>query len=137
MSILCNFTTLLKFFQEAPWPLSSSPSSNASAPRCAPSAPITCRRGTPSSGASCRLRARAGGLAVHFPAVVDAPYFAECFAQGVEDRHASEAAALTELVLAGRPELLESTLADALRMARALDGLWDALEDVLDDGNTV
>ena len=35
------------------------------------------------------MRALADALAVHHPQVADEPYFAECFSQGVEERHAA------------------------------------------------
>ena len=37
------------------------------------------------------MHALASALAVHHPRIVDEPYFAECFAQRVEERHAAEA----------------------------------------------
>ncbi|HTV90406.1 MAG TPA: hypothetical protein VME41_15425 [Stellaceae bacterium] len=77
------------------------------------------------------MRALADALAVHFPWVVDEPYFAECFAQGVEERHAEESLDVTEEVLRRRPELLPQTLRDAAIMAQALDGVWFELDKLL------
>jgi pyrroloquinoline quinone (PQQ) biosynthesis protein C len=77
------------------------------------------------------MRALADALAKHFPWVVDEPYFAECFAQAVEERHAEESLAVTELVLRARPQLRKQTLADAATMAEALDGVWVHLEKTL------
>lgn len=77
------------------------------------------------------LRALADALAVHFPAVIDEPYFAECFSQGVEERHAEESLAVTQLVLERRPELVPETLRDAEAMADALDGVWMVLDNIV------
>ena len=77
------------------------------------------------------MRALADALSVHFPWVVDEPYFAECFAQGVEERHAEESLEVTETILRGRPHLLGQTLRDAESMARALDGVWQHLERLI------
>jgi hypothetical protein len=74
------------------------------------------------------MRALADALSVHFPWVVDEPYFAECFAQGVEERHAQESLAVTEIVLRARPKLMDQTLRDAATMAEALDGVWQYLD---------
>ena len=75
----------------------------------------------------CWMRALADSLAVHFPDVVNEPYFAECFSQGVEERHAEEALEVTGMVLRRRPELYSETVADARLMAEALDGVWNRL----------
>lgn len=77
------------------------------------------------------MRALADALAVNHPQVVDEPYFAECFSQGIEERHAAEALAVTELVLQRRPCLLDETLRDAEIMAEALDGVWDRLDAIV------
>src|SRR5437016_9204615 len=45
------------------------------------------------------MRALAEGFAVHFPRIVDEPYFADCSSQHVEERHADEALTVTERVL--------------------------------------
>src|SRR5690242_19295917 len=58
------------------------------------------------------MRALADALAAHFPHVKEEPYFADCFSQHVEERHAAEALELTQLVLRARPELLHETLRD-------------------------
>jgi hypothetical protein len=65
-------------------------------------------------------------LAVHAPAVCAEPYF-----QGTPSGEASTALELASLVLSQRPELLDQTVADAWAMARALDLIWDALDDVV------
>src|SRR5207253_5448719 len=49
------------------------------------------------------MRALADALAVHHPNIVEAPYFADCFRQHVEERHAAEALDVTQIVLRGRP----------------------------------
>lgn len=77
------------------------------------------------------MRALADALAVHFPWIVDEPYFAECFAQGVEERHAAESLEVTEMVLRARPRLMHQTLGDAETMAQALDGVWQHLERLI------
>jgi pyrroloquinoline quinone (PQQ) biosynthesis protein C len=77
------------------------------------------------------MRALAEALAVHHPHFPAEPYFAECFAQGVEERHAAEALEVTQLVLRQRPHLLKQTLQDAEAMAEALDAVWDRLDAVV------
>ena len=77
------------------------------------------------------MRALAQSLSVHFPAIVNEPYFADCFSQGVEERHAEEAIAVTQMVLERRPELLAETIADARAMADALDGIWVAMDEIV------
>ncbi len=77
------------------------------------------------------MRALAEALAVHFPQVVAEPYFHECFEQGVEERHAEESMAVTRMILQGRPELVAETLRDARLMARALDGVWSRLDEIV------
>jgi hypothetical protein len=78
------------------------------------------------------MHALASSLSKHFPTIVNEPYFADCFAHGVEERHAEEAIAVTQSVLARRPELLAQTVADAKTMADALDGIWIAMDGILD-----
>lgn len=77
------------------------------------------------------MRALAEALAVHFPDVTSEPYFAECFAQGVEERHAEEALEVTSLVLQRRPELYSETVLDAKLMAEALDGVWRRMDTIV------
>jgi hypothetical protein len=71
---------------------------------------------------------------VHFPHVVAEPYFHECFAGGVEERHAEESMAVTQMILRAHPELLPETLRDAREMAKALDGIWRRLEEIVAAG---
>jgi hypothetical protein len=80
------------------------------------------------------MRALAEALAVHFPHVVAEPYFHECFAGGVEERHAEESMAVTQMILRAHPELLPETLRDAREMAKALDGIWRRLEEIVAAG---
>jgi hypothetical protein len=77
------------------------------------------------------MRALADALSVHFPAIVKEPYFADCFSQGVEERHAEEAIAVTQSVLERRPELLAQTIEDAQTMAQALDGVWVMMDEIV------
>jgi hypothetical protein len=77
------------------------------------------------------MRSLADSLAVHFPAVRDEPYFADCFSQGVEERHAADAMEATSSVLQARPELYSETVLDARLMAEALDGVWRRLDTVV------
>jgi len=77
------------------------------------------------------MRALADGLAVHFPGIVQEPYFNECFSHGVEERHAEESLAVTELVLRARPELMGETIRDAKMMAQALDGVWTRMDRIV------
>jgi hypothetical protein len=78
------------------------------------------------------MRALAEALAVHFPAVRDEPYFADCFSGMVEERHAAEAAEVTRAVLEARPELVAESLRDAAIMAEALDGVWNQLDRIVE-----
>jgi hypothetical protein len=78
------------------------------------------------------MRALADALGVHFPEIRDEPYFAECFSQMVEERHAAEALEVTRTVLAAHPELAAETLRDAAIMATALDGVWRHLDRIVE-----
>jgi hypothetical protein len=78
------------------------------------------------------MRALAGALSVHFPQFADEPYFAECFSEMVEERHAEESLAVTQRVLNARPELLPATIKDAKIMAEALDGVWTHLNRIVE-----
>ena len=51
----------------------------------------------------------------------------------VEDRHAEEAVAITQIVLTTRPSLLVETLRNAKIMAEALDGVWTQLDRFVQD----
>jgi hypothetical protein len=77
------------------------------------------------------MRALAASLATHFPRIVEEPYFADCFSHGVEERHAEEAIAVTQAILARRPELVAQTIEDAKTMADALDGIWVAMDEIV------
>src|SRR5689334_20190929 len=66
------------------------------------------------------MRALADALSVHHPRIPAEPYFADCFAHGIEERHAAEALDVTQLVLRQRPHLMKQTLYDAELMAEAL-----------------
>lgn len=77
------------------------------------------------------MRALADALSPHFPSVTTEPYFADCFSQGVEERHAEEAIAVTQSVLERRPELLAQTVEDARTMAKALDDVWVVMDQIV------
>ena len=77
------------------------------------------------------MRALADALSAHFPGFVEEPYFAECFSQKVEERHADESLEVTEMVMRLRPELVFETLQDAKLMAAALDGVWTHLDRIV------
>src|SRR6516162_11517292 len=77
------------------------------------------------------MRALAEALSVHFPDFQREPYFEECFAHMVEERHALEALEVTQLVLGARPELLGETWRDAKTIAEALDGVWIHLDRIV------
>jgi pyrroloquinoline quinone (PQQ) biosynthesis protein C len=76
------------------------------------------------------MRALADALSAHFPHFKHERYFEDCFSQRVEERHAAEAAEVTQMVLRARPELLAATLRDAKMMAEALDGVWTHLDRI-------
>src|SRR6266480_1750713 len=77
------------------------------------------------------MRALAEALSVHFPGFIHESYFEDCFSQRVEERHAEEAMAVTQMVLQQRPELLDQTIRDARMMAEALDGVWNNLDCIV------
>src|ERR1700722_11665227 len=77
------------------------------------------------------MRCLADALSAHFPGMPHEPYFADCFSQGVEERHAEESLEVTSMVLRGRPELYSETVLDARLMAEALDGVWRRLDMVV------
>jgi hypothetical protein len=77
------------------------------------------------------MRALADALAVHFPGMPEEPYFADCFSQGVEERHAEESFDVTSTLLRARPELYSETVLDAKLMAEALDGVWRRLDMIV------
>jgi hypothetical protein len=82
------------------------------------------------------MRALAEALSVHFPQFKHEPYFEECFSHMVEERHATEALEVTQLVLRSRPELLSDTLGDAETIAQALDGVWTQLDRIVQHAAT-
>jgi hypothetical protein len=77
------------------------------------------------------MQALAEAFSVHFPQFIHEPYFEECFAQHVEERHAQESLNVTHQVLQQRPELLPATMRDAKMMAEALDGVWNNLDRIV------
>lgn len=77
------------------------------------------------------MRALADALSVHFPHFADEPYFAECFSELVEERHAEESLSVTQMVLRARPALLTETIENAKIMAEALDGVWTHLDRIV------
>jgi hypothetical protein len=76
------------------------------------------------------MRALVDALAVHFPQMIHEPYFAECFSEMVEERHAEESLTVTQMVLRARPELLSETLRDAKLIAEGLDAVWMHLDRI-------
>ncbi len=78
------------------------------------------------------MRALADALSVHFPQFAEEPYFAECFSEMVEERHAEESLSVTQMVLSARPALLTATIKDAKIMAEALDGVWTHLDQIVE-----
>ena len=78
------------------------------------------------------MRALADALSVHFPQFADEPYFAECFSDLVEERHAEESLSVTQTVLSAQPGLLPTTIEDAKIMAEALDGVWTHLDRIVE-----
>jgi pyrroloquinoline quinone (PQQ) biosynthesis protein C len=79
------------------------------------------------------MRALAEALSVHFPRFIHEPYFEDCFSHQVEERHAKEALACTQMVLRHRPELLAETMRDAKNMAEALDSVWNNLDRIVQE----
>jgi hypothetical protein len=77
------------------------------------------------------MRALADALSAHFPQFIHEPYFAECFSEMVEERHAEESLSVTQMVLKARPALLSETLESARLMAEALDGVWIHLDRIV------
>jgi hypothetical protein len=77
------------------------------------------------------MRALADAVSVHFPRFLHEPYFAECFSEMVEERHAEESLAVTQSVLEARPALLAQTMEKAKIMAAALDGVWNHLDRIV------
>ena len=77
------------------------------------------------------MHALAQALSKNFPGIVKEPYFADCFDQHVEERHAEEAIAVTQAVLRRRPELFDQTVEDAKAMADALDKVWVAMDAIV------
>ena len=77
------------------------------------------------------MRALAEAFSVHFPQFADEPYFAECFSEMVEERHAAESLSVTLMVLRAQPALLSATITDAKIMAEALDGVWTHLDRIV------
>jgi pyrroloquinoline quinone (PQQ) biosynthesis protein C len=77
------------------------------------------------------MRALADALSVYHPQIRNEPYFAECFAGHVEERHAEESLDMTQMVLKERPELLEDTLYHAKMMAESLDRIWHQLDNII------
>jgi hypothetical protein len=81
------------------------------------------------------MRALMNGLSHCFPGVKEEPYFAECFSEGVEERHAQEARELSKIILMRSPKLLEPTIEGAKKMASGLDMFWSGLEKLVRDSN--
>jgi hypothetical protein len=65
------------------------------------------------------------GLTVHFPGIQAEPYFAECFDNEVEEKHASVSLEITEQIIAERALLVPEVIASAKWFATQLNGVWD------------
>lgn len=70
-------------------------------------------------------------FAVHAPQVRAEPYFKMGRIATGAASQAPNPLDLVALVLSQRPDLLDQTVADAWAMARALDLIWDALDDLV------
>ncbi len=79
------------------------------------------------------MQALMNALAHSFPLIKQEEYFAECFDQKVEERHAQEAKELTSMILDDSPKLLLPTIEGARIMASELDRFWSGLENLLQD----
>lgn len=79
------------------------------------------------------MRALMNSLFGCFPSIKEEPYFADCFDQGVEERHAQESLNITREVLLKSPELLEETIEGACVMAKGLNEFWSGLEIWLEE----
>ncbi|BDA75234.1 hypothetical protein CAL7716_094000 [Calothrix sp. PCC 7716] len=79
------------------------------------------------------MRAIMNSLTKCFPFIKEEAYFADCFNEGIETRHAHEALDLTSLVIRDNPELLNATIEGARIMANGLDMLWSGFDDLLQD----
>jgi len=77
------------------------------------------------------MRLLMDSLSVHFPWFKEEPYFADCFNQGIEERHAREALDLTSTVLSRSPELLDVTIEGGRMMAAGIDKFWSGLNNLL------
>src|SRR5215469_7416212 len=77
------------------------------------------------------MRALAGSLSGHFPQFKHEPYFEECFSEMVEERHATVAIEVTQMIVKERPKLLVETLRDAKTIAEALSGVWTHLDRIV------
>jgi len=82
------------------------------------------------------MKALMSSLSTHFPTIQQEPYFAACFSQKIEERHAEDSREMTQLVLARSPALLAPTLQDAHKMAEGIDQLWSGLEQMLEQGES-
>ncbi|MBF2064966.1 MAG: hypothetical protein IGS39_11170 [Calothrix sp. C42_A2020_038] len=79
------------------------------------------------------MRAIMNSLSNSFPFVKEEAYFADCFNDGIETRHAQEALELTVLVIGKYPEVLDTTIKGAELMAKGLDTFWSGLDSLLQD----
>ena len=71
-------------------------------------------------------------LGNHFPHIDKDPYFAACFAQGVEERHGQEALSVSSAILEKRPELFDLFVRDAKLAADGLNCVWDGMLAILE-----
>ncbi len=79
------------------------------------------------------MKALMNSLSVYFPLIKEEAYFADCFSEGVEERHSQEAQELTSIILRRSPEFLTATIEGARKMATGLDMFWSGLESLFKD----
>ena len=78
------------------------------------------------------IQALMDSLTPCFPEIHKEEYFNTCLEQDLEKIHSREALDLTNIVLQNHPELLDSTIDDALVMAKGLNMFWTGLDDLLE-----
>lgn len=77
------------------------------------------------------MRAIMNSLSKCYPFIKEEAYFADCFNEGIETRHAREALELTSFIIEKYPELFDATIEGASLMATGLNMLWSGLDNLL------